>query len=248
MTGHNGSIRNPLPVNSRFIPLFGIIIKKNDFGEGNAVLTAIDREKGKIEFSSFGSNKENSRKRSSLIISNLVSGILYRNNDLNYFSLKEVNIVKSYTSITSRLDKISYLYLIFEIIDKLLINESNFTLFGKLLSVMDKMEKCEDFKKYVFYLSLKIIKNEGILPYYQRLENNNPQNHYRTGYEKFRLKLGSGTMRFLYDIEEMSDPEQLESKKLSDSVLADLMKLIAIIITDHTGKELSSLSLINDIG
>ena len=231
----------------RFIAIYGIIIKKSDFGEGNSLITLIDKEKGKLEFASFHSNKAKSTRRSSLLVSNLVGGILYRSSEEKLLSLKEIFTEKTFIEIRSNLNKVSYFYLIFEVLNQLLIKENPFPFFSLFLNTLDEIEIKEDFEKYAFFFILSVLKNEGIMPYHLYDRHNDDEEKIRENIiqdiSKVNFKLGSGTARFIKDVQNQGSPDFLSLKKLSPSVISNLLEYISGIIRYYTGSELASLSL-----
>ena len=60
---------------------FGLILKTHPFGDGNTIISLLDKVKGKIDIVSFGSGKEKSSRRSALLVSNVISGNLNRKSE-----------------------------------------------------------------------------------------------------------------------------------------------------------------------
>ncbi len=225
----------------KFISFYGILIKKNDFGEGSTILTVLDRETGRLEIASFGSNKEKSTRREALIVSYLISGVCYKKNEESLPSLKEARQEASFDAITSDLNKLSYLFLIFETLDIILQKEEPFGLFGLFLDTIKKMNGQPESEKYCFFFIIKLLKNEGLLPSFIRAEEyqsllggsgNNP------------LNLGNGAIRFIQDIERNESPLFLENKIISPSVINNMIEFISFMIGHNYNRELNSLSLI----
>ncbi|MGC8765292.1 MAG: DNA repair protein RecO [Brevinematia bacterium] len=222
----------------------GIIIKKNSFGEGHASFTILDREKGKIEIFSFGSDREKSRRRSILIVPNLIEGVIYKSRNFDYFSIKEVSLKKDFSNITSNLEKAAYLFLALEIIDNFVATGFEASLpvtFSNTLNFLKKIEAQNDVEKYAFFLIFNLLNTEGILPDFtteDALETFTKELNIRN------FSLGSGARKFVVDILKIKDINLLDNKKVSNSVIINLLELVSLIVKAEKDIELSSLSII----
>ena len=222
---------------------FGLILKTHPFGDGNTIISLLDKVKGKIDIVSFGSGKEKSSRRSALLVSNVISGNLNRKSEEYPYSLKEVNLECSFPGITADFYKLSYLYLLLEIIDKLTVEDFNAEIYPLIVETMEKMETNIQFEKYVYHGILKIMTEQGILPHFTDL--NEFQEEIRGYSRESPFLLGNGSFRFIYDIfNNDGRPDLLNRCELSVSVIGNLLDLVSIIMTHHTGKTLTSLDLI----
>lgn len=225
----------------KFTPLYGFLIKKHNFGEGHSVFTAIDRDKGKISFLSFGSSGEKSTRRSSLLITNLVSGVLIRKADETAepdYSLKEISVERSYPAITGDLGRISWCYLVFEILETALSKDEPFGLYAQLSDTMDLAERSADSGKYFLHFVFSFFRSEGILPETEKLTET------LQGLFRSDFVLGNGSARFLEDVLQHNDTAYLAGKQLSPSVKRNLIELIRLLALFHFNKELASPELI----
>lgn len=220
---------------------YGVIIKKSPFGEGHSTVTLIDETKGKIEIFSFGSDREKSRRRSILMLSNIVKGVMHFSKTSSYWSIREVSLVKYFPNIPESLKKISFLYLLFEFIDLFLEYENIIppNLFNNLCFTLEKLDKTDNFEKYIIYTILHLLKSEGILPGFESLKS---IQFYLSEIGK-NFKLGNGSIRFIRDIQR-SGIYTLENKELSASVIENLLNFVSLIAKYEKGSSLNSLSLI----
>jgi DNA repair protein RecO len=231
-----------MPGNSlNHFPFYGIILKVKSFGEGNSILTVLDREKGKIEGFSFGSSREKSKKRSAILVSHLVSGVLSQKQPQSLPSVKEINLERSYPSITSHFPKLSYLYFLFEVLNTFLGKECPFPLFSLLLETLDKMELQEESEKYVFALLIYFLQKEGFMPF---LEEENDFQQTLKDLSKDGFTIGNGTLSFIRDVQSENKIDFLDSKRLSPSVIENLLALFSLLYCYHFGRKLAALELI----
>ena len=215
-----------------------VILKHSDFGEGHSSFTLLEKDIGKIEVAAFGSAREKSRRRSSLLVGNLVKGIIYRKSDEDRFAIQDADILETYTGITSDLHKLSYLYLLFEILNNLLTPETPFPLFDPFVSVLRKMDCCPDFEKYFYHFIIRFFDHEGYLP-----DFGDPQ-EIQEALITPDFQPGNGTQRFIRDILEHANWVFLDPKSLSISVASELLSLCSLLYRSQTGKKLLSLNLI----
>ncbi len=229
-----------MALNDLFITHFeGLILKKTSFGEAHAVFNILDSRMGKIEVFSFGSDREKSKRRSILVVPNLVEGIIVRPRRENYFSIKEVSLIKSFPDISIDLKRLFYLFFLLEIVDLFIEYDVNLPfLYKNFLFVIETINKGIDFEKYVFYLIFNLFKEEGIIPDFRSddiiknflIELNS------------NFSIGSGSKRFLIDIFS-NDINFIDDKKISSSVIRNLIDLISLIVKNEKNLELNSFSI-----
>ncbi|MCX7820772.1 MAG: DNA repair protein RecO [Brevinematales bacterium] len=225
----------------KFIEHFeGIIIKKNPFGEGHAVFNILDKNRGKLEVFSFGSDREKSRRRSILIIPNIIEGIIFKSSKQNYYSIKEVSLIKSFENITQDLKKTGYLFLVLEILD--IFNEFETLvpyLYENTKNFLEKLDLYSDIEKYAFYVIFNPFNSEGFLLDFKNKESF--FNYFSELPEKFTL--GNGSLRFLIDVIS-NQIDFFESKKISPSVTKNLLDLIKLITIKEKNKVIHSFSIL----
>ena len=219
----------------------GVIIKRSDFGEAHSMFTLLENSLGKIEVVSFGSRNEKSTRRSSLLVSNYVCGIISKPRDHNPYSLLEINTLKSYPDILTQLNKAAYLFVLFEIIDILTIKENPFHYLDYILNTLDKIGAGIEIEKYVFFTLLKLFQAEGVL--------SRAENEMRLAYAVKELagdqyNPGNGSLRFIQDVFQCDNCGSFDGKHLSKAVIEDLIRFFKQSSKYHFGKDLKSLSLI----
>jgi recombinational DNA repair protein (RecF pathway) len=225
----------------KFVPLRAILIKKNDFGEGSSFFTAIDRELGKIRFLSFGSSREKSARRSSLLIGNLVTGVLLRKPDPDAepdYTLKEIAAEKTYPSFTRDLKKMSFCFLLFETLDLSLSKDEPFTLFDELLGTLDRAEDSDESAGYFLRMIFLLLRSEGVLP-----DNEETAENLQAIFSS-KFSLGNGTVRFLNDCFLHGNASCMDGKKLSPRVVQNLLDYLRKLTLYHYRREPASLDLI----
>ncbi len=221
---------------------YGIVIKKNSFGEGHATFTLLEKNKGKIEIFAFGSDREKSKKRTILLFSNIVEGVLYRSKNMDYYSVKEVSLIKEFLSINNNLNKIAYLYLIFEITNIFLeYSYPALNFFNLTTRILEKLDQKTEVEKYAFYLIFNLFKIEGILPDFS---NEKSINSYLKELQGKNFSLGNGTKRFITDVLNEENCEFLDRKRISPSVITNTLELISLIVKHEKNVELSSPAII----
>lgn len=231
------------PAGSRFLSFYGIVIRKRDFGEGNSILSVIDRDKGLLEIVSYGSGIEKSSRREALLVTELISGVCYRKDPESPPSLKEAACEKSFGGITSNYRRLSYVFFIFEILSIMLQKEEPFSLFGMLLMTMDRLNGTGEPEKYSIYFIISLLRAEGLLPSFQA-----PGDHliFMADLGKSGFRLGNGSIRLIRDIGSGSPPDPffMDDKKISHSVTANLLEFISQVINMNYGMVINSLTMI----
>jgi hypothetical protein len=227
---------------SRFLSFYGFLIKKRDFGEGNSILSIIDRDNGLLEIISFGSGTEKSSRRESLLVTELISGVCYRKDRETAPSLKEASCERDFGGITSSYRRLSYVFFIFEILSVMLQKEEPLPVFGLLLGIMDRLDNTDEPEKYSIYFIIVLLRTEGLLPSFQT-----PGDYiiFRADLEKSGFRLGNGSIRLIKDIGGSSSPFFMDDKKISRSVISNMLEFISIIIMMNYDREINSLKMIN---
>jgi len=222
----------------RFLSFYGILLKKKDFGEANSILTILERQRGKIEISSFGSNKEKSLRRSSILTGHLVSGFAYRRDEGSLPSLQEIHEERSFETLLSDFKKTAFFFLLLELIDIITPAGENFSLFEMLLHVLKTMEIEAEFEKYALFFIIQLLNNEGILPSFSSLVDSSFQE------EASYTNLGRGSLLFIRDSLSYKEIEFLKGKKVGLSVKRNLLDFVSHMIKNNYNRPIYSLSLI----
>jgi hypothetical protein len=220
----------------------GIILRADNFGDGNRIITLLDERLGKISLFAFGAAREKSRRKSAVMAGNLVNGIAVKaknpDNGL-ILSVREISLGNSFDGIRAELKRLSYLYLVFETLDTALTSDHPFPLFPLAEPLLTRMAVEKRFEKYALYFIILTLNSEGIFPEYssdfaEELKELTSEKH----------RFGNGTLRFIHDCEIAEGMEFWDGKEISLSVQNELITLIARIFRYHFGRELKSLSLL----
>jgi len=97
----------------------GIVIKRQNFGEADKLITILSKERGKITLKAKGLRKINSRRSGSLELFNQVK-ITAATGRSSLDILTEVNVLDSFTSWRKQLGRVNVAYQLCEVVDKLL--------------------------------------------------------------------------------------------------------------------------------
>lgn len=229
------------PAESRYLSFYGFAITKRDFGEGSSILTVIDREKGLLDIVSYGSGAEKSSRREALLVTELISGVCSRKNPESLPALKEASCERSFDGITSNFHSLSYVFFIFEILTIMLAREEPFAQFDLLLKTMVRLNDNGSAEKYSIYFIIKLLEAEGLLPGFKIPDD---YSIFKTDIEKSGFKLGNGSIRLIKDIAASPDLAFMDDKKISRSVIINLLDLISLLISSNYDKKINSLSMI----
>jgi hypothetical protein len=225
--------------NKHIVSIEGIVIKQKSFGEGSRLITLIEKERGKMELSAFGSSKEKSRRRDALLSGNLISAVCYQKPTADTLSVREAKTVCSYPNIKSDLSKIAFFYLISEVLDILLAKEAPFMRYPIFTTVLDKMEIFARPAKYALSFLIPVMQDEGIFPHYSP---DLPLSIQRATGENFTIE--TGCSRFIKVSQEKDNLDFWDSKELTVSTMQNLIYLISSIIKYNFDRDLNSIALI----
>ncbi len=103
-----------------------------------------------------------------------------------------------------------------------------------------KLELFIDIEKYAFYVIYNLLNQEGLLPDFKTKLS--ITNYFSELPEKFSL--GNGSLRFLIDILS-NDIDFFDSKKISLSVIKNLIDFIRLITIKEKDRILNSISILN---
>jgi|GEM_PF-2069161 len=227
---------------NRYLSLYGLVIRKRDFGEGNSFVSIIDRENGLLEIVSYGSGMEKSTRREALLVTGLISGVCYRKHPESLPVLREALRERSFDGITSNYNSLSYVFFIFEILSIMLREDEKFALFNLLLETMVRINDAGNPENYCIYFIIKFLNSEGLLPGFKT-----PDDYmiFKADLEKSGFILGNGSIRLIKDISAASNLNFIEDKKISTSVTTNLLNFISLIIKMNYDREIKSISMIN---
>lgn len=127
----------------RTLRIDGIILKRQNVGEADRILTVLTKELGKIQIKAKGVRKITSKRASHIEPLNMCTLSLYRGQSLPV--LTEVISLENFSELKQDLTKIGFAYHLCELIDGLCPpNEENRRVFSLLHEVLKKMEYEDD--------------------------------------------------------------------------------------------------------
>ncbi|HLD01879.1 MAG TPA: DNA repair protein RecO [Patescibacteria group bacterium] len=134
----------------------GIVIKRNNYGEADRLLTLFTRQFGKMKVKASGVRKITSRRSSHIELLNYASLTLFQGR--KYPVLTEVATIHSFDGVKNNLRKIGYSYHLCELIDGLCAeNQENDRVFGLLQKTLLRLEKSEDTKTLVDEFEIELL-------------------------------------------------------------------------------------------
>lgn len=117
-----------------------VVLKTDDFGDANRVITLFTKEYGKIEANAYGCRRSRSPLSGALQMFNHISAELTRGTKID--TIREVEIIHFYDALTSDLERLAYASLLFEIINRMTLPRQQeletFDLLTKSLPVLSK--------------------------------------------------------------------------------------------------------------
>lgn len=138
---------------SRHLQTEAIVLKRKEILNKDIVYTLLTQTQGKVKATAKGVKSLNSKRSPHLQTGNLLSCILYRKESFYY--LQETNLKSGFSVIKKDSQKMSYLYFILYVIDRLLpenqIEEKIYESFKKFLVKLSKTEslKIKILEKYL---------------------------------------------------------------------------------------------------
>ena len=142
----------------------GIVINKNEYGEGDIYLTIFTENEGIIKFPIKGIRKSKNREKSAVDILTCTNFIFVKKNE--YYSVRKFETVNSYSGIKENIDSISMglylIYLISNLNQDGNINSNNYNLLKKSLEYFEKEKNKNKKLICVLYFLYKWSENEGI--------------------------------------------------------------------------------------
>lgn len=94
-----------------------IVLKTDDFGDANRVVTLFTREFGKIEANAYGCRRARSPLSGALQMFNHISAQLTRGAKVD--TIREADIINFYDALTKDLERLAYASLLFEIVNRM---------------------------------------------------------------------------------------------------------------------------------
>lgn len=94
-----------------------VVLKTDDFGDANRVVTLFSREFGKLEANAYGCRRSRSPLSGALQMFNHISANLTRGTKVN--TIRDADIINFYDALTAELERLAYASLLFEIVNRM---------------------------------------------------------------------------------------------------------------------------------
>ncbi len=147
----------------------GIIIKRQDFGEADRLITVFTKEQGKIHMKAKGVRKITSKRASHIELLNHVSLSFYKGQGMPV--LMEAVTIMSYESIKKNLPRVGIAYHICELIDGLCPeNEKQENIFGLLHNLLHQLGTTNQVSSVVHSFEIQLLTLLGYLSPEQQLD------------------------------------------------------------------------------
>lgn len=117
-----------------------VVLKTDDFGDANRVVTLFSKEYGKLEANAYGCRRARSPLSGALQMFNHISAELTRGTKVD--TIREADIINFYDALTTDLERLSYASFFFEIVNRMTFPRQQeletFDLLTKALPVLSK--------------------------------------------------------------------------------------------------------------
>lgn len=117
-----------------------VVLKTDDFGDANRVVTLFTKEFGKLEANAYGCRRSRSSLSGALQMFNHISAQLTRGAKVD--TIREAGIIHFYDALTSDLERLAYASLFFEVVNRMTLPRQQeletFELLAKSLPVLSK--------------------------------------------------------------------------------------------------------------
>lgn len=94
-----------------------VVLRTDDFGDANRVVTLFSKELGKLEANAYGCRRSRSPLSGALQMFNHISATLTRGTKVD--TIREADIIHFYDALTSDLERLAYASLLFEIVNRM---------------------------------------------------------------------------------------------------------------------------------
>lgn len=117
-----------------------VVLKTDDFGDSNRVVTLFTKELGKVEANAYGCRRARSPLSGALQMFNHISAQLTRGAKVD--TIREADIIHFYDALTSDLERLAYASFLFEVVNRMTLPRQReletFDLLTKSLPVLSK--------------------------------------------------------------------------------------------------------------
>lgn len=150
----------------------GIILKRQNIGEADRILTVLTKESGKIHVKAKGVRKITSKRSSHIEPLNLCTLSLYKGHSMPI--LTEVVAMENFSALKENLEKIGFAYHLCELVDGLCpANEENSSVFTLLIDVFKEMETTDELSVLIHKFEVKLLTILGYWSAEKQLQNAN---------------------------------------------------------------------------
>lgn len=94
-----------------------VVLKTDDFGDANRVVTLFTKEFGKLETNAYGCRRARSPLSGALQMFNHISAQITRNPKVD--TIRDADIINFYDALTNDLDRLAYASLLFEVVNRM---------------------------------------------------------------------------------------------------------------------------------
>ncbi len=95
----------------------GVILRTNDFGDANRVVTVYTKSRGKLELNAYGVRRSKSPMSGALQMFNHISAEVSRGAQVD--TIREADVINFYSNLTAELERIGYASIFFETVNRM---------------------------------------------------------------------------------------------------------------------------------
>lgn len=144
----------------------GIVLRTNDYGEGNKILTILTKDQGKLSLMARGAKKPKSRLSSISQLFTYGTYLFYKGSGRGMGTLSQGEVLRSFREIRQDLVKTAYAAYFAELLDKVLEeHEPHPYLFQLFLESCSLLEDDKDVEILSRLYELKILNSSGYRPF-----------------------------------------------------------------------------------
>jgi len=143
----------------------GIVIRSVPYGEGNAIITLLTEEYGKVGLMVRGAKKARSRHAAVSQLHTYGVYVFYRGNSGSLGTLNDAEVLNAFTAIRADLRLSAYASYFAELADRFIPdNEASSFLYSQLLAALEGLQSGKDPRVISFLLEMKFFSFAGIAP------------------------------------------------------------------------------------
>lgn len=140
-----------------------LVLKRQDFGEADRILTLFTPDQGKVRVIAKGVRKITSRKSGHVELFTYSTLLIAKGRNLDIVTQAET--IKPFRLLRENLSRITYAYYIAEVVDQFTEDrDENRPLFDLLLATLQALEETDDIRRTVRYFELRLLDLVGYRP------------------------------------------------------------------------------------